>query len=164
METEPGLSLILWTVRISVALYVVALYRFLNCPKSDSGSDRVYRMTWTAAWLMCVVHVICAFHFQHHWNHSAALQHTADMTERVVGIHWAGGLYINYLFLIWWGIDVARLWLKPAKKPTIAFHAVAMFMMINATVVFGPTWWWIPFAIVAVGLPWATKRRQRLGC
>ncbi|MEZ6132997.1 MAG: hypothetical protein R3C59_30365 [Planctomycetaceae bacterium] len=156
MDTEPGRSLILWTVRISVALYVVALFRFLQNRQSDRRSDGIYRNTWSAAWLMCVIHVICAFHFQHHWDHSAALQHTAEMTERVVGLHWAGGLYINYLFLTWWGIDVIRLWTKPADKPSVALHAVAVFMMINATVVFGPAWWWIPLGIVAVGLLWTT--------
>ena len=173
MRPEPGEHLMLWTVRASVGCYVVALWRWLfaQVPAESTGSaatqsgDRVYNRFWFAAWLLCVLHVICAFHFRHHWVHSVAIQHTADMTERVVGIHWGGGLYVNYVFLLCWGASVAGA-LRHGRNQTVRgrrleniMHAFAAFMMFNATAVFGPLWWWIPtIAIVA-----AIAYRIRIG-
>ena len=179
MDTDTGKILILWTVRCSVALYVVALWRYLQATRSSpskadsavygewrtDASDRderavmtggkpstvarlsldpVYRMAWLSSWIFCLIHVVCAYHFQHQWSQTAAIIHTAEMTERVVGLYWSGGLYINYLFLTVWGIDCVRLFRqKPGLHPA-TMHAVAAFMMFNATVVFGPRWWVIP--------------------
>lgn len=163
MNSEIGEMLMLWTVRCSVACYVVALWQWLF---AERFPDAQYRRFWTAAWLLCVVHVICAFHFRHHWDHDVAIQHTANMTEGVVGIHWGGGLYINYVFLVCWGTSVAGTWRQtPAvrritQQLTGGMHAFVAFMMINATVVFGPAWWWIPMALVLTVITWNYKRRR----
>lgn len=161
MDSEPGRSLILWTVRVSVALYALAVWRSVFFRNPLAGSDQRYRWLWSLAWGMCVVHVLCAFHFQHRWNHAAALEHTASMTERVVGIHWAGGLYINYVFLLWWGRDVWQLWTRPQHQSGRTFHAVAAFMMLNATVVFGPAWWWLPVTTLLLAMIATHQTRKR---
>ena len=147
MDTELGRNMILWTVRISVACYAVAVWRYVFHRPDDSrgigAADKPYILAWAASWCFCVIHVICAYHFEHRWNQAAALQHTADMTYRVVGINWPGGLYVNYVFLIYWGYDVfCRA--NRGGRSSFAMHVIAAFMMINATVVFGPRWWFVP--------------------
>ncbi|MEQ9406999.1 MAG: hypothetical protein RIK87_04705 [Fuerstiella sp.] len=152
MDSVLGKALILWTVRVSVGLYAAALWRLLFHRRA-AGPDRVSSALWLGAWAMCVIHVVCAFHFEHHWSHQAALLHTTEMTERVVGLKWGGGLYINYLFLIWWGWDAFRQLSRPGSRVSPVIQAAAVFMMFNATAVFGPVWWWIPvigFALTLV--------------
>ena len=39
-------------------------------------------------------------HWEHDWSHAAALEHTANQTQDVVGVHWGGGLYFNYGMLL----------------------------------------------------------------
>lgn len=145
MDAEPGHSLIAWTVRACVVLYALAVRQYVfHGVKNPAANPSVYRTHWTLAWLLCVLHVVCAFHFKHGWSHGAALTHTATVTERGVGINWGGGLYFNYLFLIWWGMDVLRLHRRLTTWSSPSLHVVSAFMMINATVVFGPRWWIIP--------------------
>ena len=158
MDTELGRNMILWTVRLSVALYVVAMWRCLFC-RTSGVADRRLTIAWSLSWLLCIVHVVCAFHFEHHWSQQAALKHTAEMTKRVVGIDWGGGLYINYLFLIWWGVDVYRLLRCRTQRTAGILLGTAAFMMFNATVVFGPPWWIIPTIVFAIAV--AICRRHR---
>lgn len=157
MDTELGRNLILWTVRISVAFYCMAVWRYMFY-RRENVVDSLYIKSWSAAWLLCVIHVLFAFHFHHHWSQTAALKHTAEMTERVVGIHWGGGLYVNYIFLCLWGFDVARGW-SGAKLSSLSMHLASAFMVFNATVVFGPRWWIVPTSLFAVLLVWGLKRR-----
>lgn len=163
MDTVLGENLILWTVRISVTFYACATWRYLFHVRRSVGTDNIFRRLWLAAWAMCVVHVICAFHFQHHWNHAAAVRHTAEMTARVVGWYWGGGLYINYVFLLMWGVDAMKRFRASDQGLGIIMHATAAFMMFNATVVFGPAWWWIPLIlfVVAMAVNFTRKHRQR---
>jgi hypothetical protein len=158
MDTDLGRNLILWTVRASVALYVVAGWRYLFIVRKSSHVDPCYRWCWLCSWLMCVIHVSCAYHFEHRWSQSTALAHTAAMTDRVVGINWGGGLYVNYVFLCYWGFDAVRLLTNPNRSSSVLIHSVAAFMMFNATVVFGPAWWWGPLAIVVAAFFWQKGR------
>lgn len=106
-----------------------------------------------------MIHVVCAYHFEHRWSQVAALKHTAVMTDRVVGWHWAGGLYVNYLFLLAWGIDAYRC--CRTQTPTSAgMQIVAAFMMFNATVVFGPIWWVFPAGVFGVVLWWGFRTQR----
>ena len=163
MDTELGRNLILWTVRISVAFYAVAAWQFLFLrTESDETrrlADRRYTLLWMASWCFCVIHVLCAYHFEHHWTQIAALKHTAEMTNRVVGINWAGGLYVNYIFLSYWGFDVVRR-LLTGSRSSIAMHLVAAFMMFNATVVFGPRWWFLPAGLFLCAIATNLKRHR----
>lgn len=54
---------------------------------------------------------------------------------------------MNYVFLAWWTLDVVAWWF-PARFPwrrspayQIALHAAFAFLIVNATVVFGPPFW-----------------------
>lgn len=161
MTTELGHNMIVWTVRVSVALYAIAVWRYLFVVRHQpsAGVDSTYRLAWSLSWLMCLIHIVCAYHFQHHWDQAAALKHTAELTERVVGLHWSGGLYVNYVFITMWGIDVGRNLIRTSRVSSVFIHSVAAFMMFNATVVFGPSWWWIPFALLVFVLVWETRSR-----
>ncbi len=146
MSPETGEQLLLWTVRTSVTCYVIALWRWLFRP-ADQTRDRVYSACWFAAWLLCVAHMICAFHFRHHWNHDVAIEHTAKTTEDVVGLRWGGGLYINYVFLTLWGLSaVSSLWSVSTQ---------------SAIRLFGPAWWWIPTLGVTAAVIWRWTQIRR---
>ncbi len=166
MSPEAGEYLMLWTVRASVACYVIALWRWLFVAGDDG---RIYSGFWFASWLLCVIHVICAFHFRHQWNHDKAIQHTADMTERVVGLNWGGGLYINYVFLLCWGCSAISGLLRRESNLTathwltLSLHVFVAFMMFNATAIFGPVWWWIPTLIVVATVIWRFTGDRRAG-
>ena len=74
-----------------------------------------------------------------------AYAHTAKQTLDKLGIDWGGGLYFNYLTMVWWGIDALAVCLKLnwANKRTyrLATEWYLAFMFINATIVFGPNFW-----------------------
>ena len=119
---------------------------------------------WTAGLLGLTVHVACAFHFLHHWSHAAALKHTAQRTAEVTGWDWPGGLYINYVFLLFWAVDAVRVWREALGRTPVAsrvwrrvVQGVFLFMMFNATVVFGP-WHWTAASVVFASVWWMTRR------
>lgn len=153
MDSEPGRSLIVWSIRLSVALYAWSLFTYVKCGRRKLNVPSTDLYVWTASWAFCFAHVLCAFHFEHHWSHLEALQHTADVTASVTGLHWSIGLYVNYIFLAFWGADVVGRWGNRGKSTSLTFHGVAAFMMLNATAVFGPGFW-IPIVIVYVVVTW----------
>lgn len=153
MDSEPGRSLIVWTIRLSVALYAWSLFTYVKTVHRKSSVPHSDQYIWTAAWILCVAHVLCAFHIEHRWSHQKALQHTAEITASVTGLNWSIGLYLNYLFLIAWGVDVAKRLSSPATTTSFTFHLIAAFMMLNATAVFGPRFW-VPVVIVYAVILW----------
>ena len=117
-----------------------------------------------------MIHVACAFAFFHNWSHDRAYAHTAAQTQDIVGWEWGGGLYFNYLFTAAWIADVVRQWLRldnsvrSSRMLGIAVHCFLAFMVVNATVVFGPPFWkWIGAGtVVAAGLLcWFRLRGER---
>lgn len=138
--------LTLWTARAVVACCVVA---WLLAIRGDRGSGRgplIWRAVWTAGCISLAVHVLTAMHFEHGWSHAAAFRHTARQTRDIVGIDWGGGLYFNYALVMLWTVDVTLLWARPkATRRLVWFHRLnewfCAFMILNATVVFGPSWW-----------------------
>ena len=102
---------------------------------------------WTAGCVVLAIHVLTAMHYEHGWSHTEALRHTAKQTLEVAGIDWGGGLYFNYGLLLLWTADVCFLWFgceRPIRlrKPVRRLNEWACaFIVLNATVVFGPSWW-----------------------
>ena len=170
MDADIGQILTVWTVRASVACWAVAVWRYFfrspATPKlphdasvSERSPDRIYAYFWAAAWLLCVVHALCAFHFFHHWSHAAALNHTTMQTERVTGLAWGGGLYVNWVFVAVWGLSVADTFsalhnVQNRVRFGMAIHLVTACMMFSATAVFGPGWWWIPVIGFSCAIVW----------
>ena len=112
------------------------------------------RAVWSAGALVFLAHAAAAFHFVHGWSHAEALRHTARQTHEVVGLDWGGGLYVNYVFAACWLIDAALVWracLRRERLPawyTTTVGALLWFLVINATLVFGPRGW------LAVAVAW----------
>jgi hypothetical protein len=90
-----------------------------------------------------MVHVAFAYHFYHHWSQDAAYRETARQTAEVTGLKWGGGLYFNYALMALWLADVAWWWRgleAYRRRPmvvTVIWQGFLLFMIFNATVVFG---------------------------
>jgi hypothetical protein len=132
---DTGEFLTRWTVRVAVALYVASLAMRGPLPKWGRGC-------WTAGCVAYLLHVLCAFEYYHHWSHAEAYAATAKQTADVVGLHWGGGLYINYAFtfiwlldVCWWWIDAARYQARP-RWLEWSVQGFLGFIAFNATVVF----------------------------
>jgi hypothetical protein len=146
MTEQTKQQVIVWTARVAALLYLLALREWC-ARRSGRGVSGRFRLFWASSWLTLLVHVVCAFHLKHDWSHAAAIEHTARMTENVTGWYWAGGLYINYAFLLLWGAEVLNGPRLGCRWTPLALQLVAAFMWFNATVVFGTVWWLIPLAI-----------------
>ncbi len=101
------------------------------------------RLLWTAGCAAYLAHVAAAFHFEHGWSHASAWDHTARRTQEMTSWHWGGGLLVNYLFTLLWTADAVWWWAgarsyqaRPAWV-TASLHAFMLFVIFNATVVFG---------------------------
>lgn len=92
---------------------------------------------WLAGWLMLCVHVAVAFGLAHGWSHAAAFEHT----KRTAGV--GEGIFVNYAFVLLWGLDVLWLLLHPvsyARRPRWVgwpLHGFLAFVTFNATVIYG---------------------------
>ena len=166
MVAETQELLTIWTVRLAVACYVARYVVAVGVADGDRNA-RIGRRFWTAGCLLCLAHVVCAFAFVHDWSHQQAYEHTAEQTLKVVGWDWGGGLYFNYLFTILWAADVACWWIRGkewrAFSPQAgrAIDLFLAFIVVNATVVFGPPFWkWFGAAVVLFMLLLLLRRRS----
>jgi len=100
------------------------------------------RLAWTVGCIALVLHAASALGYYHHWSHGSAYLETARQTKEIFGLDWGGGLWINYGFITAWIIDTIWWWRGlPAfrRRPRMLvaiWHAVFLFMVFNATVVF----------------------------
>ena len=66
---------ILWTIRASLLAYV------LSIALRPTIGFKTWRLLWSGAWSLCLVHVALAFHFVHDWSHAQAVAQTAADTH-----------------------------------------------------------------------------------
>jgi len=160
------MNAVLWTARLCVGCYL------LRYVAAASGRDRARNWQcwlWTAGWLLLLVHTAAAFQFVHDWSHVAAVESTARQTEEQLGISFGGGVWFNYATIVLWGMDVA-LWWRRERSPVLWLVAVQTYLaliVVSATVVFGPTFWWGVAAafvvLIVVARLLASRERQRPG-
>jgi hypothetical protein len=131
------------TVWIAIGAYALGCVVFAVA-RSRINVDKWARLAWTIGCAALLVHFIFAFHFFHAWSQTRAYVETARQTAEVFGINWGGGLYLNYAVAILWISDVAWWWLAGVssyrRRPwllTITWHSFLIFIIFNATVVFG---------------------------
>lgn len=170
MELHLGETLIRWSIRLAVACYLARVFMDLRfwrrCGWGDHG--RKTRWFWTLGCALYVIHVACAFGFRHHWSHASAYNHTAEQTAAVTGIHWGGGLYFNYAFTAFWLADTIAWWKRGIDFPYRSsryfwtLHGVFAFMVLNATVVFGPPFWKWAGILVAFLLIFFVRHRRTM--
>jgi len=147
----------LWTIRCSIACYLVAVSLQIR----HRSPIRLCRLAWTAGAVLCVVHVITAMAGFHDFSHAESVRHTAEVTRRVVGVNWGGGVYVNYFFTLLWCVDAIQQWRRPQRCTPIWIHVFMAFIVFNATFVFGPIWWRYTTVPIVLMLAVAWRHRAR---
>ena len=159
--------LTLWSVRAAVACCVLRMFVELAVQEGPRR-ERIARWLWTAGCGLYLIHVLAAFAFYHDWSHHAAVEHTARRTAELTGMAWGGGLYFNYVFTAVWLADVLDWWRRGTIRTgrTGRLERIIQvffgFMILNATVVFGPPYWKGIAAAVAVVTATLVARKLRL--
>jgi hypothetical protein len=137
------------TIWVSIVGYTLgsilfALSRGGSSSQGKAQWDSIARVVWTVACASLIAHFISAFQFYHGWSHAAAYRDTARQTEELFGLNWGGGLFINYALMIVWMVDISWWWRSGLdsyrKRPwplVAAWHGFLIFIIFNATVVFG---------------------------
>ncbi len=147
-----GELLIRWTARLAVACYVARL-AFDVEQKAEANWQQSARWWWTIGCFFFLLHVIAAFHFEHHWNHAAAYEATAKRTAEVTGWDSGFGLYVNEAFLILWLTDTLCWWQDLSwpqhRRIYWTVQSVFAFLMLQATAIFGPPFW-IPVVVLVI--------------
>lgn len=130
------------TIWLAIVGYAVGTAAFALSRNRDKW-DAIARLAWTMACVGLLAHVACAFHFYHGWSHADAYRDTARQTGEVFGLNWGGGLYVNYVLLIGWLLDVGYWWRRGLdayrRRPwplVAAWHGFLIFIIFNATVIF----------------------------
>ena len=130
----PLVALTIWT---ALVFYVAGEYGRRRQPPAAWA-----RPVWLLGGLVYLGHVAAAFGFHHDWSHAAAYAYTAARTEALLGLHWGGGLWVNYAFTaswvgegIWWQLRPIQHARRPAVW-TSAIRGVFLFMIANGAVVF----------------------------
>jgi hypothetical protein len=135
-----------WTIRLALVCYFASLGCQLTAP-AHGQAGRWARRLWTAGFAIFVVHVLCAFHFIHHWSHAAAFAETARRTREIVHWEFGYGVYGNHLFTLVWGLDVWRRWQAPVNGAgqqarwltrDWLVQLFLAFIVFNGTIVFEP--------------------------
>ena len=148
--------LVLWTARVAALAWLCSWVVRLS--DRASRPQRLSLVLTTAGCLVYLVHVVAAFALVHDWRHAQAWEQTARETRAVTGIDWGGGVWFNYAFTLLWPVNVARWWwewLCGRRWPrwaAIAMETFLAFIIVNATIVFGPKWWWAVYAAAGFGL------------
>jgi len=134
-----GEDLMVRGTALASVLFFALGFPWLELP----GRETNKRIAWAVGWLLCLIHVLLAFHFAHHWSHAAAVAATARQTAEAVGLDWGGGVWVNYAFLAVWGGDAAwrslaprRYWMRSRVLHWTIVGFLA-FIVFNATIVFG---------------------------
>jgi hypothetical protein len=145
-----------WLVVVSYVVELVLEIRRAN--------PYVSRAVWGMGAAALFAHVLWTLMAVHEGSLRQALIHTADQTERVIGLRIGAGLYINLAMLLIWAGDAVVWFLFPRwnqirQKFIVPLHAVFAFLFFNATVVFGTTSArWLGIAAIAIVIgAWFTK-------
>lgn len=93
------------------------------------------------------VHILLAYAISHQFSHAAALEHTADETHRVVGLRFAAGLYVNFVFLFIYVVDAYWRWKcgtsplhRTPKSLAFTVDGFLIAIVLMATIVFEGGW------------------------
>jgi hypothetical protein len=100
------------------------------------------RMAWVAGAVLALAHSLLAFHVFYGWSHDTARRLTMQQTAALTGLDFAGGIYVNYLFLaswmadaVWW-VASRRTYESRPRLVSIAVRGFIFFIIVNGAVVF----------------------------
>lgn len=152
-------SLGFWLIRLTIWLAVAAwlLRVFIDASRRDfAARDRLVRWTWLIGAASCLAHVVCAMGFAHCWSLTNAMRHTATVTRQVIGIELPLSVFVNFAFTALWLIDATQEFRShPLRRLGFVRQLTWAVMMLNGTIVFGPSYWkWfaVPCVVVLTGL------------
>lgn len=135
-----GAAFTVYAARASAIFYAAGVALLLTGDKHDRSA----RIAWTLACALLWIHVASAFGLIHHWSPLQAYRFTEEQTARMTGVRSGIGIYLNYLAMIVWAADCTYWWTagvaayrRRRRGISIAVHAYLLFMVFNATVVFG---------------------------
>jgi hypothetical protein len=160
-----GVALVRATILMATILWAWAEVLKIRRP----GETEPARRLWTAGMTLALVHAVIAFDVAYEWSHAKAWADTARQTAAVTGLHWGGGIVVNYLFLLLWLADVVWWWIAPVAyvhRP-LTLERVRLlffvFMFFNGAIVFAGNAGravGVP-AVAAVCVAWALDARRR---
>jgi hypothetical protein len=128
------------TIWLALLCYLAAT---VGSARRDAASIRWPFHLWVLGCLSFLIHVAAAFHFYHHWSHVQAMEDTRRQTKELTGLDYHGGLWFNYAFGVVWVADcLAWCWDGSGFRARhrvwhLAVQAWFLFMIFNATVIFG---------------------------
>ena len=158
-----GDAFIRGTARLFVACYVGRLC-VDAAGRRDAAPQRIARWLWTVGFVIFLLHVAAAFHFQHSWSHVAAFEHVRQRTLLDTGWNSGVGLYINYAFGMLWLVDVSLWWRQldwsERRLPYWIVQSLFAFLISQATAVFGSPFW-MPICAAVVLLLVALRASRR---
>jgi len=134
MSAEVLMGVSAW---LAFVLWIVAEGMSARRPPGDRGLAGV----WAAGAAAMTLHQLLAFALRHQWSHAAAVEETARQTAAVFGISWGGGVWFNYLLVVWWwrqalaGIPGLRVPVA-GRWETILRRGFFAMMWFNGAVVF----------------------------
>jgi hypothetical protein len=140
-----GSLIIAWTIRVSVLFFFATLIAW-GLQSKSSRWGQCLRIIWSLGFLLFVAHVVAAFHFQHHWSHTAALDETARQTRHLIGLEFGIGLYFNHVFMLVWAIDLVWIWFASAQITQryrwlrLTWIGYLIFIAFNGVAVFKDGW------------------------
>lgn len=125
---------------------------------------RAARWASTLGLFLLVGHTALAFQIRYAWSHALAARETARQTEALVGWSFGAEVFVNYLFLLVWSVDVAWWWLSAEtyrqRPPALTRFIRGFFLLMfaNGAVVFvhGPLR--LLGAAAVLGVVWAWYR------
>lgn len=126
---------------VAFVLWIVAEGMSTRTPHGHRGRAGV----WTAGAAAMTLHQLLAFGLRHQWSHAAAVEETARQTAAVFGVSWGGGVWFNYLLLVWWwrqclpGIPGLRV-SEAGRWETLLRRGFFAMMWLNGAVVFVSGW------------------------
>ncbi|MBM61537.1 MAG: hypothetical protein CL484_01165 [Acidobacteria bacterium] len=130
------------------------------------------RRTSIGVWLLGLgltsyaAHIATAFEVHYNWSQAVAYAETARQAKAVFGWAFGGGLYINFLFgLFWlsevcWWSKIPQGYLKRAVWLEWTSRSFFLLMVVNGAVIFVNTpqrWFGIVLVLIIVATWWPTR-------
>ena len=147
--------------------YRAVSYRADNCRGVGERAESVYRLAWLFGAAMIVLHILMSYGVVYEWSHRAAVEATAEESERVTGIRAGWGVYVNFLFAaVWLGYSLAMVYDR-RRWPGVD-RAVFWFttvIVVSSTVIFegGAVRWLSVIGFVLLAILATPSRRPPNG-
>jgi hypothetical protein len=157
---DPTQNLVHPAVITSAELVVAMMALAWNVMVVYPTAVRFTRLVWTLGVLTFLFHLVMAFWLAHGWSHNAAVEHVREVGG------FGGGILVSYLFALIWFVDAVWSWVNPLSyrnRPLWlgwAIQGFLIFIVLNATVVFGASERRLAYCLVfiALGILWLCRQ------